>query len=375
MYKEDAARLLDNGHGVSYPAERVYEEEGICTYRAQISGLEPGAYLYRAVDQSSSDVHCFTVQSLDDGFSFLCHGDPQITDGDEADVMEDHSRRDRQGDPQGGDEADVMEDYLQLAEYAMDGDRPQLILSLGDQVDEAGNEEQYRRFTGVSLLKEVPLAAVVGNHERESRMFSRAFCLPNMDPATESSSGDMSGDYWFSRGNTLFLCLNSNNEDAQAHRDFLLQAIQDCAERYGEPVWTVAAFHHSLFSAGRHAEDETVMDLRAPYTPMLEEAGVDVVFSGHDHAYTRSWPMDGQSPLQEKSSGGIVYFTLGSPTGSKFYKLNGDEPEYAAFCNGEPEPTMTRVDVTDDAFTVTTYQKSEEGIVMLDTFQIRQSRR
>lgn len=47
-----------------------------------------------------------------------------------------------------------------------------------------------------------------------------------------------------------------------------------------------------------------------------------------------------------------------------------DEPEHAAFCNGEHCPAMMRVDVTDDTFTVTTYQLRKEGIALLDTFQI-----
>lgn len=340
----------DFSDAVCYSAERVYEEDEICTYRARIMGLKAGEYLYQAVDQYPTNAHSFTVQSLEDGFSFLCHGDPQIMDKDHK---------------------NAMNDYLKLAKHAMGGDTPQLILSLGDQVDEAGNEKQYRRFTEVSLPKEIPLAAVVGNHEIESRMFSRVFCLPNMDHETKDTSGDMSGDYWFFRGNTLFLCLNSNNKDTKAHREFLLQAKEACAKRYGEPVWTVAAFHHGLFSAGKHSGDETTMDLRASYTAMLEEAGVDVAFSGHDHAYTRTWPMKGQSALRGKDSGGIFYFTLGSSTGSKFYDLVEDKPEDAAFCNGEPYPAMTRVDVTEDTFTVTTYQMREEGIVMLDTFQIR----
>lgn len=337
----------DFSDAARYPAERVYEEDEICSYRVQIDGLKPGEYIYRAVDRYPTNVYDFVVGSPDNGFSFLCHGDAQIVDEDDE---------------------DAMEEYLILAEYAMGEDVPQLILSLGDQVDEAGNEKQYRQFTDGSLLKEIPLAAVVGNHERNSEMFSRAFCLPNMDRATEDSSGDMSGDYWFFRGNTLFLCLNSNNRDTNAHREFLLRAKEACAERYGDPVWTVAAFHHSLFSAGEHRKDEAIIDMRAPYAAMLEEAGVDVVFSGHDHTYTRTWPMKGQSPLQGEGSDGIVYFTLGSSTGSKYYSIIDDGPEYAAFSNGEHDPAITRVDVTDDRFTVTTYQMRKEGIVMLDTF-------
>ena len=335
-----------------YPAERCYESEDddICTYRAVITGLAPGQYIYRAVDEYPTRTGSFTVADPGSQFSFLCHGDPQIMDeNDES----------------------VMEVYETLAAAAMGGETPQLVLSLGDQVNDRGNEDQYRLFTNTPLLKAVPLAAIVGNHETDSREFSRVFSLPNVDEATEGDSGDMSGDYWFFRGNTLFLCLNSNCYDTEAHRAFLQEARETCVEQYGEPVWTVAAFHHSLFSIGEHAASESIIERRGPYTAMLEEAGVDVVFSGHDHTYTRSWPMDGETPLSGSISGGIMYFSLGSSTGSKFYDAVGETPNYAAISDGNHYPAMSRVDVTDSTFTVTTYQLQGDTAVLLDTYQLQ----
>lgn len=336
---------------VVYPAQRDYESEDVdmCTYRAVITDLAPGQYIYRAVDEYPTHTGSFTVADPGSQFSFLCHGDPQILDENDA---------------------SKMETYEALAAHIMDGETPQFVLSLGDQVDDRGSTEEYRLLTGTPLLKTVPLAAVVGNHETDSREFSRVFSLPNMDEVTKGDSGSMSGDYWFFRGNTLFLCLNSNNHDNDAHREFLLAAREACTEQYGEPVWTVAAFHHTLFSAGEHAWDESILKRRGPYADMLKEAGVDVVFSGHDHTYTRSWPMDGETPMTGDDADGIVYFTLGSPTGSKFYSIQEDALEYAAFRNGDEYPAMTRVDVTDETFTVTTYQMQEHDFKVLDTYQL-----
>ena len=79
--------------------------------------------------------------------------------------------------------------------------------------------------------------------------------------------------------------------------------------------------------------------------------------------------MDGETPLPDGGDG-VVYFTLGSSTGSKYYSVIGDKLEYAAFRSGDEYPAMTRVDVTDDTFTVTTWQKQEDDIVVLDTYQL-----
>lgn len=347
---DNGAQALTDA-AVVWPAQSDYEEtdEGLCTYRAVITGLTPGKYLYQAVDVAPSATNTFTVAAPEGAFSFLSCGDPQIEGG---------------GDP------GAMATWQAMAEYLMGDENPSFVLSLGDQVDDSGDAGEYRAFTAAPLFKTAPLAAVVGNHEQDSRMFSRVFSLPNMDAATKGDSGSMSGDYWFFRGNTLFLCLNSNNDDTDAHRDFLLQARQQCVERYREPVWTVAAFHHALFSVGEHAKDGSIEERRSPYTAMLAEAGVDVVFSGHDHTYTRSWPMNGIEPLTDGSADGIVYFTLGSSTGSKYYDQVDEQPNYAAFANGDRLPAMTRVDVTDTTFTVTTVQFVDGACTVLDTCQI-----
>ncbi len=343
----EAGDRLTDGAAV-YPAARSYEEDGLCTYRAVIDGLEPGDYVYRPVDLYPGQTGHFTVTDPGEGFTFLCHGDAQIRDGDDL---------------------EATWAYQTLADHAMGGGGAQFVLSLGDQVDEAGSRAQYRRFTAAPVLKSVPLAAVLGNHETGSRAFSQAFSLPNMDAATVTDAGDMSGDYWFVRGNTLFLCLNSNNEDVEAHRQFIRQAVDSCAARYGEPVWTVAAFHFAPFSPGTHADDEAVRQTREEYPAMLAEAGVDVVFSGHDHIYARSWPMDGQEPVRDGGEG-IVYFTLGSATGSKFYDISEGTFDYVAFADGERWPAMSRVDVTDSSFTVTTYQLRGNDILLLDSYRI-----
>ena len=97
-----------------YPAQRDYDDDDrdICTYRAVLTDLEPGEYIYRAVDEYPTRTGHFTVSDPKDGFSFLCHGDAQVEDSADQ---------------------ETMVDYEALAEYITDGQTPQLVLSLGDQ--------------------------------------------------------------------------------------------------------------------------------------------------------------------------------------------------------------------------------------------------
>lgn len=333
-------------------AQAVYEQsDGTCTYRAVLDGLEPGEYAYRVTDSAPSALHRFAVEEEQDGFSFLCNGDAQLGDDDDR---------------------EPMEIYEGLAAWAMGDQTPAFVLSLGDQSDDEDEPDLFRRFVSTPLLKTVPLAAVVGNHEDESEQFSRFFFLPNMDEATVDAAGDMSGDYWFFRGGVLFLCMNSSNSDADGHGQFLRQAVEDCRERYGEPRWTVAALHYSLFSAGDHAADDSILRRREEYTEVFDEIGVDVVFAGHDHTFARSWPIDGTEPvIGGAPEDGIVYFTLTSSTGTKFYELYGEELDYVAVCDGSERPCMSRVDVTDETMTVTTYCEDGGQYEVLDEYVIR----
>jgi 3',5'-cyclic AMP phosphodiesterase CpdA len=99
--------------------------------------------------------------------------------------------------------------------------------------------------------------------------------------------------YTFARKGVRFLVLDTNllNPEQLAWADTVLTA--------GQEPWTIAYFHHPLYSdAGRHGSN---IELRVALEPLLRRHGVNVVFSGHDHAYQRFTPQYG-----------ITYFLAGS---------------------------------------------------------------
>ena len=49
--------------------------------------------------------------------------------------------------------------------------------------------------------------------------------------------------------------------------------------------WTVVSFHHPLYSAGRDRDD---LETRNAFQPVFDKYNVDLVLTGHDHAYARS---------------------------------------------------------------------------------------
>lgn len=323
------------------------------TLRATLDGLEPGrAYWYRVWDESDelpSVPQCFEVPQKGD-FTFVVSGDSQLLNA---------------GDPE------PMETYEHLFAAVAQDASPSFVLSLGDQSDVVDDPALFREFVNTPVFNTVPLAAVVGNHEYRDSVFSHFFYLPNMTDNGTENTGDMGGDYWFARGNTLLLVLNSNNDDAESHAAFMEEAKASYAQAYGEPTWIIAAFHHSLYSIGEHGDSDTVVALRESLVPYLEEIGVDVVFSGHDHYFGRTYPLRGEAVAagegdEFKSEDGILYFTEGSSTGTKFYdEATGEEPDYIAMTFTDDVPSMTRVDVTDTQLVVSTYAIDDKEIVSL----------
>jgi hypothetical protein len=59
--------------------------------------------------------------------------------------------------------------------------------------------------------------------------------------------------------------------------------------------WVIAYFHHPPYSKGSHDSDVDVelKEMRQNALPILENAGVDLVLSGHSHSYERSFLIDG----------------------------------------------------------------------------------
>jgi hypothetical protein len=59
--------------------------------------------------------------------------------------------------------------------------------------------------------------------------------------------------------------------------------------------WTIVYFHHPPYTKGSHDSDNSseCVDMRQNIIPLLESFGVDLVLSGHSHAYERSYLIKG----------------------------------------------------------------------------------
>ena len=360
-----ASELVDGAMpktAAAYAATSELNNDGKYTNKAVAINLEAGVkYAYQVVNGDiASEIGFFTP---DDGgaFSFAYVGDPQIGAG--GNVTSDTDRWDN---------------TLNLVATNDNFSDISFMLSAGDQVNTASNEEQYDGYLDHAALKNLPVATVIGNHDSGSDAYSQHFNVPNEDAVYETSTA-AGGDYWFVYNNALFMVLNSNNMSVAAHKAFMEQAIA----ANPNVDWKIVSFHHSIYTVASHAEDKNILQLREYAAPIFKELDIDVVLQGHDHVYCRTYMMDGLTPMTDAAiyddenyssitdPKGILYVTANSGSGSKHYTIKSTVYPFSAVQNQERVPNVSKVSISDTQFTITTYRTTDMTVV--DTFTINRT--
>jgi len=318
---------------------------------ASMTDLKPGidyAYQVGSEEDGYTEVEQFTTGSAGGDDEFLVFGDPQVGAG-------------------GGDPDDAAGWDRTLSSAVATADEPSFFYSLGDQVNSAGNQEQYAQYLAPEATRTIPQATTIGNHDVSSKAYEQHFNRPNV--SQDHGGGGVitsGGDYWFIDDGVLFLNINSNSPDVDAHAEFIDEVV---AEHGDQARWTVLGFHHSIYSTATHWDDLDVKRLRKAIPPVAARNDIDLVVSGHDHIFNRTFLMDGEGKRvkgseagaeEEKEDGQTLYLTLTSSSGSKFYDyVPGLDWEGKSVHNDVP--AFTRVRVSDEALRATTYEVPAGG--------------
>ncbi|HEX8169921.1 MAG TPA: fibronectin type III domain-containing protein [Thermoanaerobaculia bacterium] len=177
-----------------------------------------------------------------------------------------------------------------------------LWLMLGDNAYDNGLDYEYQNAvfnTYPEMLRAAPLWPTIGNHDtaqattyNPSIAYYDIFNLPTRGEAGGVPSGTESY-YSFDYGNIHFICLDSMTSDRSPTGPMLTWLRNDLAVT--SATWIIAYWHHPPYSKGSHDSDRDyeLIEMRQNALPILEAAGVDLVLSGHSHAYERSYLIDG----------------------------------------------------------------------------------
>ena len=270
----------------------VEKVEGYCikTYdgdfanKVTLTGLQPETtYSYKCISRDyESQSYTFSTEAED--FSAMYVTDIHISHDDgNPDSIRDQSYN-----------------FTQVLKKAESKSNISLILSAGDQASE-GREDEYKGLTASRESRELSFATAVGNHDRKGVAYKYFKNVPNEQKVNINSSY-ISGDYWFVKGDVLFMVMDSNSGSGLDHHIFMKNAVK--ANK--DIRWRVVMMHHDLYS-GRipHRESETKL-MRIIWAPLFDEFGIDLVLTGHSHYYSVSDVMYNNRIVSETSKDCVI---------------------------------------------------------------------
>lgn len=174
-----------------------------------------------------------------------------------------------------------------------------LLLMLGDNVyGEASDADYGASLFDVyrDLLRQTVCFPAIGNHDSPWFLLHPAYLDVFTFPTAGEAGGVPSGTglyYSYDYANIHFVCLDSWLSDRTEHGPMLSWLEADLAATRKD--WIIAYWHHPPYSMSSDFSDSTpiLIEMRERVVPILERYGVDLVMSGHSHAYERSFLLNG----------------------------------------------------------------------------------
>lgn len=269
------------------------------------TGLAPGtAYAYRVGDgENWSDVRGFTTLTPDsDHLTFDVFGDTQVTS------------------------ASGLSDFSSLINgIENSANKPDFIMHMGDFTDDqtvfSEMDITQQMFNQHPWFDSLDAIHVLGNHEHMGDDGSKSAAIlgtPNLNGPDADKTDTYSVDY----GNLHIVSLGwtDNVDEMNQKMDWLRKDMQATRK-----TWKIIVTHQPTFNKNP-ADGSTMFYDILP--KVCDELGVDLVFSGHDHTYGRTYPIYNYAPATDDPTNcnkGTVYIAAGH-TGDKTYDMLPAQP-------------------------------------------------
>ncbi len=254
---------------------------------------------------------------------------------------------DTQADPQTGDYTAWGQLLKQATEHES---QPAFIMVGGDLVNDGSDQEEWEDFftAGGETLDKFRVYPAMGNHD-DSELYTSIFDLPDNGP-----EGKEEAFYSFDYGNAHFTVMDSNAMGAaeQEDIDWLRKDLSNTNK-----TCKIVMFHHPAYPAVEIPKDIVRAEtLRKAFVPVMEEGGVDLVLTGHQHVYMRTYSL--LNGIRDED--GIIYL-MGTSGGKQYTPSLFD---YTA-CSYSDKPVYSIVYVDKQGISIET--RDSAGIVVDST--------
>ena len=305
----------------------------------QLTGLTAGTdYEFRVGDGSTwSELHTFrTNAAQQDTTAFVVMGDTQMSGDREADA-ESIAILDALGDLVKDKQVDFG---LQTGDYVDNGTN----YAMWAEMQEAFNHT----FPNVDFIH------TLGNHEYYG----------DFSGSTASNILQLpSKDYYSMEYGDVYVAVINNGADLSAACEWLKQ---DAAQ--STCMWKVLSIHQPPYYTNAKGGSERFHE---QIPAAAEAAGIDVVFSGHDHSYARIMAKDGAAVTEN----GVTYFICGD-LGEKSKNVNYAMTSDFSFAYKEQDYAglILYVTANGEEMTITAYDSKDGRVVDSTTLQSRCSK-
>ena len=312
---------------------RGFDDASALLNNVMITGLDVNTeYAYRVGDGKIwSDVRTFNTidNDVDSTTKIFVLGDTQTAVGETDNINTiNHFLNDENG----------------LNDFALG-------IQLGDAVEEPTQYHSWQGFLGAmevdgGAFAQTDMLHVIGNHEQFGDPSAiAANAVFGMDPDTTY--------YSVTYGNVYVATIDFSMEaaDVQKAAEWLRK---DAAA--SDAPWKILVMHQPPYFTNPEGGSSALHEI---LPAVLDEVGIDFVFSGHDHSYARTEPMIGGKPTGDPNLG-TYYFICGS-TGEKSYPVVNNPDFHFVQAQKDYNAIFLGIEATDNVIDVNVYDLTPDG--------------
>ena len=232
-------------------------------------------------------------------------------------------------------------------------------ITIGDAIDQASNYTDWSdlgEVLGANMLGGTNMVNIMGNHEyygdSSAGIASAIYNNPNTDE----------GGYYSFEYNDVYVAVINFSNTASPIKEAADWLVKD-AEK-SNATWKILCMHQPPYytnNGGNEPVYETIPDA-------AEKAGIDAVFSGHDHSWAVTNPLIDDKIDEEN---GIVYYIVGAAGSKRYAASTQDKFDYNTIFKKVGEPftaTYLKVSSDQDEMTINVYD-TKAGL--LDTVVLK----